>query len=294
MDALLLGVQGAKQIKLTAKQKAFAREVALGETQAGAYRKVYNTRSSPKIHGSEASRLASDPRIAAYMDAINRAMEVRALQTPAQLRALVVSELTKHAIDEGLPPAQRLRALQLLGTVTEVAAFTERREVIKTTDSREARAQLMDSLMLAIRQGATDVDDSAAASLLAELNAGSDADTIEADPVELVEPGQGFDVDGEPIEAEPVAVQPDDSGQFNEAYSYERPASMLGNALINGMIAEGMTERQALCAIHSKVYRWALDGSLGDAIEELGLEHGRRLARECRAYPEFTDYEVTA
>jgi ribosomal protein L17 len=132
----------------------------------------------------------NDPKVAAYTEAINRALEVQRLQTPAQLRALVVSELTKHAIDEDLPAAQRLRALQLLGTVTEVAAFTERREVIKTTNSEDARAQLMDSLMLAIKQGATDVDDSAAADLLAELNAGSDADTIEADATEQ---GQGFD-----------------------------------------------------------------------------------------------------
>jgi ribosomal protein L17 len=120
-----------------------------------------------------------------YSEAINRALEVQRLQTPAQLRALVVSELTRHAIDEDLPAAQRLRALQLLGTVTEVAAFTERREVIKTTDSQTARAQLMDSLMSAIKSGATDVDDSAAASLLAELNAKTDADTIETDANEV-------------------------------------------------------------------------------------------------------------
>jgi hypothetical protein len=193
MEGILLGSAGAKVAKLTAKQKEFARQIALGETKVGAYRKAYNTNSKPKIQGSEASRLASDPRIAAYTEAINRAMEVRALQTPAQLRALVVSELTKHAIDENLPPAQRLRALQLLGTVTEVAAFTERREVIKTTNSQEARAQLMDSLMLAIKQGATDVDDSAAASLLAELNAETDADTIDA-PAS----GQGLETDGQP------------------------------------------------------------------------------------------------
>jgi ribosomal protein L17 len=190
IDSILLGAAGAKVSKLTAKQKAFAREVALGETKAGAYRKAYKTNAKPQTQSQEGTRLMNDPKIAAYTEAINRALEVQRLQTPAQLRALVVSELTKHAIDEDLPAAQRLRALQLLGTVTEVAAFTERREVIKTTNSEDARAQLMDSLMLAIKQGATDVDDSAAADLLAELNAGSDADTIEADATEQ---GQGFD-----------------------------------------------------------------------------------------------------
>jgi anti-sigma28 factor (negative regulator of flagellin synthesis) len=199
IDGILLGSAGAKQTKLTAKQKAFARELALGETKVGAYRKAYNTNSKPKIQGSEASRLAADPRIAAYSEAINRALEIQRLQTPAQLRALVVSELTKHAIDEDLPPAQRLRALQLLGTVTEVAAFTERREVIKTTNSQEARAQLVESLMSAIKQGATDVDDQSAAGLLAELNASTDAQTIDADVIDQ----------GEAIE-EPDAETPPD------------------------------------------------------------------------------------
>ena len=194
MDTVLLGVAGARELKLTAKQKAFAREIALGETKAGAYRKAYKSKAKPKTAHSNGAKLANDARIAAYSEAINRAMEVQALQTPAQLRALVVSELTKHAIDDDLPPAQRLRALQLLGTVTEVAAFTERREVIKTTNSQDARAQLMDSLMMAIKQGATDVDDSAAASLLAELNAGTDAETIETDAVEM-QPGDGAGVD---------------------------------------------------------------------------------------------------
>jgi len=214
MDSLLLGVQGAKQIKLTAKQKAFAREVALGETKAGAYRKAYKTNGKPQTQSQEGTRLMNDPKIAAYTEAINRAMEIQALQTPAQLRALVVSELTKHAIDEDLPPAQRLRALQLLGTVTEVAAFTERREVIKTTNSADARAQLMESLMLAVKQGATDVDDSAAASLLAELNAESQAETIEGEVTEVPsEQGQGFDSDGEPTPPTPDPPEPKrDSG----------------------------------------------------------------------------------
>jgi hypothetical protein len=212
-ETILLGAAGAQTVKLTAKQKAFARELALGETKAGAYRKAYKSKGKPKVVHNEGAKLASDPRIAMYTEAINRAMEVQRLQTPAQLRALVVSELTRHAIDESLPPAQRLRALQLLGTVTEVAAFTERREIIKTTDSETARAQLMDSLMLAIKQGATDVDDSAAASLLAELNAGADAETIEG---EAVETGQGCEDAEEqtPPPPDPPNAERDSGGTY--------------------------------------------------------------------------------
>jgi hypothetical protein len=120
------------------------------------------------------------------------------------LRALVVTELTKHAINPELPPAQRLRALQLLGTVTEVAAFTERREIIKTTNSVDARAQLMDSLMLAIKGGATDVDDTAAKALLAELNTDTAADTIDAQVVEIAP----TDTEGQGLDTQPDATPP--------------------------------------------------------------------------------------
>jgi hypothetical protein len=207
IDSLLLGAQGAKETRLTAKQKEFARAVAMGETKASAYRKAYKTNGKPQTQSQEGTRLMNDPKIAAYTEAINRALEVQRLQTPQHLRALVVSELTKHAIDENLPPAQRLRALQLLGTVTEVAAFTERREVIKTTNSQEARAQLVDSLMHAIKQGATDVDDTAAADLLAELNAGADANTIDAEPAGVI------DADAEPPPTpDPLNAERDSGG----------------------------------------------------------------------------------
>jgi hypothetical protein len=211
IDSVLLGVQGAKVSGLTAKQKEFARQVAMGETKAGAYRKAYDSKGKPSTVGRRGIELAKDGRVQAYADAITRAMELQALQTPAQLRALVVSELTRHAIDEDLPPAQRLRALQMLGTVTEVAAFTERREVVKTTDSQTARAQLLDSLMMAIKQGATDVDDGAAASLLAELNSETDAETVETTAIEVDAGG----IESTPAEPPPTPTPPNaerDSG----------------------------------------------------------------------------------
>jgi hypothetical protein len=64
--------------------------------------------------------------------------------------------LTEHAISDDVQPAQRLRALELLGKVTEVAAFTERREIVKSTDSNTARSALLDSLRSALKMGAVD------------------------------------------------------------------------------------------------------------------------------------------
>ena len=202
MDSILFGAQGAKVSTLNPKQKEFARQLALGNSKAGAYRAAYNSKGNSNTVSRKGQALAKKDAVQAYKEAMGRALEVQRLQTPAHLRALVVSELTAHAIDEDLNPAQRLRALQMLGQVTEVAAFTERREVIKTTDSATARAQLLESLAGLIKQGATDVEDTAAAQLLAELNAGSTAETIEAQAIEIehAEPTDSDQQDSEPAE----------------------------------------------------------------------------------------------
>ena len=94
--------------------------------------------------------------VQAQVQALAVAQEAQRHSTPAALRALVIQQLTEHAINPDVQPAQRLRALELLGKVTEVAAFTERREIVKTTDAGQARAQLLDSLRSALKLGAVD------------------------------------------------------------------------------------------------------------------------------------------
>jgi hypothetical protein len=47
-------------------------------------------------------------------------------------------------------PAPRLKTLELLGKITEVALFTERREVVQVKDSEAMRSKLLQSLRLAM------------------------------------------------------------------------------------------------------------------------------------------------
>ena len=156
IEALLLGAGNARKTTLTAKQQRFAQALAMGETKAGAYRSAYDTNSKPAIQSLEGQRLAAHPSIALQVDALRLAAEARAYATPPALRALVLERLTAHAIDPDVKPAQRLRALELLGKVTEVAAFTERRELINVTDSGQARTKLIQTLRDAMRAGAVD------------------------------------------------------------------------------------------------------------------------------------------
>lgn len=156
VDVVLLGAAGAKTTKLTAKQKAFAEGIALGKTKAAAYRDAYDSQAKPKTQSEEGQRLAAHPAIARQIEAITLANDAAKYATPAALRALVIQQLTEHALNDDVKPAQRLRALELLGKVTEVAAFTERREIIKTTDASTARAMLLENLRQAIKATAID------------------------------------------------------------------------------------------------------------------------------------------
>ena len=189
IEALLLGAGNAKKTTLTHKQRKFAQALAQGETKAAAYRAAYDTHSTPAIQSLEGQRLASHPSIALQVEALRLAAEARAYATPPALRALVLERLTAHAIDPDVKPAQRLRALELLGKVTEVAAFTERRELIKVTDSSQARTKLIQTLRDAMRAGAVD------ATILEPIT--------KAEPVITLEPSDS--VASQPIE-------PSDSG----------------------------------------------------------------------------------
>ena len=156
---------------LTTKQKNFALEVAKGSTGAAAYRKTYNTQSSKKTHGDAASRLKADVRIKSEIEAYALAIEAEKHRSPAALRALVIQSLVQVVIDPDAKQATKVQAAKVLGTVTEVAAFTERKEVRTITSSEDARAKVMGELRRLMGSTATDVTiiDAAADSLLAEL-----------------------------------------------------------------------------------------------------------------------------
>lgn len=168
IDVLLTG---SRNSRLTHKQKEFAKEVALGNTKAGAYRKAYNTKANKKVQANHGSELAKRDDIAMEIEAIKTAIEFNKSHSLAQLRALVVSQLTKEALDGENPPASRLTALKALGEVAGVDAFIHRTETKIVKDSDVARSELMDQLKKAIADNMRTVDNETADadSLLAEL-----------------------------------------------------------------------------------------------------------------------------
>lgn len=177
IEQVILGGVEAPETRLTHKQKEFAMAIAMGETKAGAYRKAYNSKGKPVTQSRRGQELSKRGPIQAQVEAFKAAIEAQKYATPTHLRALVIEQLTRHALDAEFPPAQRIKALELLGRITEVAAFTERREVVHVHDAETARERLMQSLRLAINSSAIDVTDTSADDLLAEIAGAHDAQT---------------------------------------------------------------------------------------------------------------------
>lgn len=200
---VLLSAGTNKKAQLTTKQREFARQLALGKTQAQAYRDSYDTKGKAQTQGDNASRLARDSRIAAEVEAYKLAIEAEKHRTPAQLKSLLVQQLVQHSLDQDFPPAQRVQCLKLLGSLFEVGAFVERKEVTTVNRSGDIRARIMETL-----KDVTDVtmlDDGL--SLLEEIkqaSSPSDAATITASS--SADPAGPAVPDGQP--ADPTAGAP--------------------------------------------------------------------------------------
>jgi hypothetical protein len=116
------------------------------------------------------------------IEAYKLALAAQEYQSPAALRALVIQSLVQVVIDPTAKQATKVAAAKVLGTVTEVAAFTERKEVTTIKHSVDARAQVLEQLRSIMRSQSIDAVDVDADSLLAELAPEAQADGLPDDP----------------------------------------------------------------------------------------------------------------
>jgi len=185
--------KGSKE--LTGKQRRFALEVAKGSTKAGAYRSVYSATAKPKTAGDAGSRLSGNPRIVQEVEAYRLALQAAEYRSPAAVRALVIQSLVQVVIDPESKASVRVAAAKVLGTVTEVAAFTERKQVTRIDASSTARQALLEHLSglmseriidpaVSIDNGAADAD-----ALLAELVDMGENEAAEPHPAPTPQPG---------------------------------------------------------------------------------------------------------
>ena len=145
IEQLLSSGEG-KRPKITSKQRAFAHAIALGETKAEAYRQSYNPRPAKSTILTAPYKVASDARVQREVEAYRLALEAEKHRNPIQLKALLVQQLVQHSLDEDFPPAQRMKALQMIGNLFEVGAFLERKESTIIHKSSDIRTRLLERL----------------------------------------------------------------------------------------------------------------------------------------------------
>lgn len=138
----LLSPQG-KKIQLTAKQKAFAKNVALGKNKTQSYREAYQTKAKPSSVSVNACKLSQDTKVKLMIEAYKEAIEASKYRTPAQLRELVIHQLTLHALSEDNSARDRLSAIKMLGNVAEIGVFVERKESLVIHESSKVKADLV-------------------------------------------------------------------------------------------------------------------------------------------------------
>lgn len=171
-------ILGVSDRGLTHKQKQYAKGVAMGKTKADAYRSAYKA-ASPHSLRKDPYTLSANPRIRQEIEAYELAIKAAEHRTPAALRDLVIHSLVQTLIDPETGAAQRIQAAKVLGTVTEVAAFTDRKEVTTITSSEDARAKVISELRALMNQDAVDATVIDADSLMAELHPRTDPPGVE-------------------------------------------------------------------------------------------------------------------
>ena len=135
----------AKKRKLTAKQERFVAEMIKGATQADASRTAYGDgklKMKPSAVYTEAGRLMGHPEIARRILAHQASVERSAVSSALSKRRWIVERL-EHEAEHAQSDAGRVRALELLGKVTEVALFTDR---VEQVDNDLSPDQLRDEL----------------------------------------------------------------------------------------------------------------------------------------------------
>jgi hypothetical protein len=193
-------ILGTKQ-PLTHKQREYARKLAEGAvSKRQAYRDVYNAKSEHTLNRAPYI-LARDERVSKEVEAYKLAIEAEKQRTPRELKALLIHQLVKHSIDEDFPPAQRMKALELIGKLYDVGAFMERKETtVIHQKSGDIKAQLLERIKQVIDVEAKPKR-AGGASLLAEI---SDS----ADPTAPPPPTSASETGGDPTHTIPLTQSP--------------------------------------------------------------------------------------
>tara|TARA_R100000315_G_C5136874_1_gene78263 strand:+ start:76 stop:555 length:480 start_codon:yes stop_codon:yes gene_type:complete len=125
---------------LTPKQEKFVQGVLSGMTASESYRNSYNTKNMKDSSvWREASVLMSHPKVSQRVKAGFKRKEQYSVSTALSLRQFVTDQLIKEAKDINNNESARIRSLELIGKISEVALFTDR---VETTSSNKTSDEI--------------------------------------------------------------------------------------------------------------------------------------------------------
>ena len=267
IEHILIGAHNADKVNLTKKQKDFARKVAEGKPKAQAYRESYNSNAKPATQSNEGHKLTKNPAISAMIEAFTLANEAREYLIPAQIRTMAIQNLVSIAVNEGEKTSNKLKALELIGKMSEVSLFNETKTHLHLHSSADIKGKLIEGLRQAFSNSRSinDLAKRKAESLLVELSesrpsidADSADDSDTRTPSQILEP------------ADPPTTDPQKSTKLSGdglhsnslTQSDSNPAqSLLDDLTITAVIVTNPSESSTCASIGNNPD--ALDDDLG-------------------------------
>jgi hypothetical protein len=263
IENILVGSLNADKINLTKKQKDFARKVAEGKPKAQAYRETYNSKGKATTQAVEGHKLANSPKVSQMIEAFTLANEAREYLLPAQIRTMAIQNLVTIAIDEGEKTSNKLKALELIGKMSEVSLFSETKTHLHLHSSADIKAQLIEGLRQAFTNSRSinDLAKRKAESLLVELSDPRPIiDDESADDSETQTPSEFLDI------ADPLHPDPQKSTNSESDTLHSNPLkqsdsnALLEDLTITGVIVTNPLESDTCASI----------GVYPDALEDDG------------------------
>jgi hypothetical protein len=141
--------QGKDANGLTTKQEAFCQHVAKGSNLSDAYRAAYDASNmKPNIINNEACKLMARREIADRVNALITQNRDRESLDSTRIRQHVIDKLWQESQSTSNPANVRVRALELLGKMTDVSLFTEKvqTETVVARDASEIEQAIREKL----------------------------------------------------------------------------------------------------------------------------------------------------
>ncbi|NBS94188.1 MAG: hypothetical protein EBT27_10795, partial [Betaproteobacteria bacterium] len=148
LKALQRGVPADKvlmpHVELSPRERQFVQRMAEGAGKREAFIEAFEPGGTSRSVSTAAWKVAKRPEVQQALAQQQAVERLRYSQNPLEIRNFVVDSL-QHEARTAQRPADRLRALELLGRLADVGAF-ETRSVIEHRSSDDTKARLAEKL----------------------------------------------------------------------------------------------------------------------------------------------------